>query len=947
MEKNWYKIICCLIAFGYLILVPSYGQHKNEITADLDGVTHKIKIKQKFTYTNHSQTGLKALYFNDWNHSYSSKKTALAKRFGEEFKKSLHLAKEKNRGYTTVSSIVDNEYVGIDWERTAAIDIIKVKLPEILKPGESKELFFTYTVDLPNSRYTDYGHGYQGGYYLKDWYLSPAIFDKEWKIYSNKDLNDLQTDVVDTKINFTFPSKLYFASNYNTESVTNFSIGQYVSLTSENRKNCQILLTKEKRFSKHIIGSLTITTDIETSKYDEISQGISIDKVARFIEKNLGTYTHKNLLVSEIDYNKNPLFGINQLPSFIRPYREQFQFEMKFLKTALNSFVKETLFMDERKERWVNDAIVYYLMIKYVKEYYPSQKWAGKLSKLWGFRSYTLAQMDFNEQYYLLQMASVRRNDHQALSTPNDSLTRWNHKIANRYKAGLGMAYLGEYIGYDKVDNSIIEFYNTNKLKQNIKAISFVNLLRSKTNKDINWFFDEYVSLRNNIDFKIKKVSKTADTISFTIKNNTGSNVPISLFGLKKDSIVSKYWFSDIDTSRTYNIPNNKETRLVLNYDKKIPEVNQRNNWKSVNGFLSSNKKLQFRFFKDTENPYYNQIFYVPEFKFNVNTGIQFGMSLNNRPFILQPFSFNIKPRYSSKEESLVGSIGFTKRHFFNEGKLNSFSYSLGASTSFFDDNSRFSTITPSINFIWRPENFISNRRQFLFFRMRNVFRQIDANIIDQIDTQPDFSVFNVRYGDVNNNILNFNSWVIDGQVASNFSKVSFEWEHRTLFDNNRQLNLRLFAGKFISNNSDSDFFSFALDRPTDYLFDLNYLDRSQNVSGLASQQFILAEGGFKSIFDDRFGNDWILTGNLSFNIWQWIELYGDIGAIKDKEEDARFLYDYGIRLNLVTDFFELYFPIYSNNGYEIAQPNYGERIRFVVTLSPRTLTRLFTRKWF
>ncbi|MBT8321440.1 MAG: hypothetical protein KJO90_07200, partial [Eudoraea sp.] len=74
---------------------------------------------------------------------------------------------------------------------------------------------------------------------------------------------------------------------------------------------------------------------------------------------------------------------------------------------------------------------------------------------------------------------------------------------------------------------------------------------------------------------------------------------------------------------------------------------------------------------------------------------------------------------------------------------------------------------------------------------------------------------------------------------------------------------------------------------------------------------------------------------------------YGDAGFIKNKNTNTRFVYDSGIRLNLVTDYFELYFPLYSNNGWEIAQPNYEERIRFVVTLSPRTLIGLFTRKWF
>ncbi|RNC90337.1 MAG: metalloprotease [Allomuricauda sp.] len=898
---------------------------------------------------NNSDQVLSVLYFNDWNHSYSNKNTALTKRFGNEFNRSLHLAKFKERGRTQITTVVDKQYRGLNWERTGKRDIIRIILNEALEPGGSAQIFLTYSVKLPNNKFTGYGYTNEGEYFLENWYLSPAVFsDSEWKPYSNKNLNDIYTDVCNTTVNLIFPPELFFASNYAFETSSQFPGGQQITVKGNQRKNCVVHLTRQREYVIHKTRAMTLTTNLQGgSKYEPSFRSVSIDKVTSFLYDNLGDYPHDNLLVSELDYNRSPLYGLSQLPSFIRPYKEQFQFEMAFLKTALDNYLKESLYLDPRKDQWVFHAIANYLTIKYVEENYPNQKLTGQLSRIWGLRSYHFSQMHFNDQYYYLQMASVRRNDHQALATPNDSLTRWNHKIANRYKAGLGMAYLAEYIGYDKLEAALKEFYTENKLTPGVSAEQLKQKLTEKTDLDINWFFDEYVALRNNIDFKITEVSKENDSISFTIKNKTGSNVPISLFGLQKDSVISKYWFSDIDSTKTYAIPDNNETRLVLNYDQKIPEVNQGNNWKNVNGFLS-NKKLQFRFLQDTENPFFNQIFYVPEFNFNVNDGLSGGISFKNKPLLIRkPFIYQIKPRYSTKEQTIVGSAGFSYQEFFNEGKLNSITYSFSGRSSFFDTNSRFNTLTPAVSFNWRPEDFVSNRRQFLLFRLRNVFRNIDDEIIDQIDTEPDFTVFNVRYGDVDNNILRFRSWVVDGQLSGNFSKLSFEWEQRTLFNNNRQLNLRFYAGKFITNTSNSDFFSFALDRPTDYLFDLDYLNRSQSASGLSSQQFILAEGGFKSIFDDRFGNDWIATGNLSFNVWQWIELYGDIGAIRNRGEDARFLYGYGVRLNLVTDFFELYFPIYSNNGYEIAQPNYGERIRFVVTISPKTLTRLFTRKWF
>ena len=192
----------------------------------------------------------------------------------------------------------------------------------------------------------------------------------------------------------------------------------------------------------------------------------AIVKVTKFIKENLGEYPHKKLLVSELEYDKNPLYGINQLPNFIRPYSAQFQFELKFLKTALYNSIHESLNIDARKDKWIIDAMVNYLMINYVQENYPNQKLLGKLSRIWGVRSFNLAKMDFNDQYSLLSMLSSRKNLGQALSMQSDSLTKYNQQISNTYKSGLGMSYLADYIGKEKIEQSIKSFYNTYKQKR-------------------------------------------------------------------------------------------------------------------------------------------------------------------------------------------------------------------------------------------------------------------------------------------------------------------------------------------------------------------------------------------------------------------------------------------------------------------------------------------------
>ena len=291
-----------------LLLCPSGGtaQHSNSLTATLDDETNTINIQQEFVYQNSSKDTLNTLYFNDWAHAYSDKNTALAKRFGEEFKKSLHLAKDEERGSTEIFSIVDNEYRGLVWKRTTGQDIVQITLNNTLPPGEEAKLFITYTVKLPSTKFTPYGYNNRKGYYLKDWYLTPAVYDGSWQLYSNKNLEDLYTDIANTNIHLIFPDSLNIGTNYNEVNVTSFPGKQYASLKGENRKSCEIILNPNNRFIKHVTGHSIVVTDIRSNNYPSFLQGISIDKITKFIHENLGDFPYEQLLVSEADFNKNP-----------------------------------------------------------------------------------------------------------------------------------------------------------------------------------------------------------------------------------------------------------------------------------------------------------------------------------------------------------------------------------------------------------------------------------------------------------------------------------------------------------------------------------------------------------------------------------------------------------------------------------------------------------------
>jgi regulation of enolase protein 1 (concanavalin A-like superfamily) len=86
-----------------------------------------------------------------------------------------------------------------------------------------------------------------------------------------------------------------------------------------------------------------------------------------FANELIGKYPHDKIIVSQTDYDRNPFYGLNQLPAFISPFPDEFIFEIKFLKTYLNEYLKTSLKLDPRKDNWIYDGLQVYMM-KYMDE---------------------------------------------------------------------------------------------------------------------------------------------------------------------------------------------------------------------------------------------------------------------------------------------------------------------------------------------------------------------------------------------------------------------------------------------------------------------------------------------------------------------------------------------------------------------------------------------------
>ncbi len=927
------------------------AQNSIEINAEVD-INHKtIIVDQTLVYQNTSDDTLETIYLSDWNNSYSTKSTPLAKRFEEEFSTKFHLAKNEQRGFTVVTAIENPEGVALTHQRLEAHpDVIQVNLAQPLAPQASYALRLRYKLILPDATFTDYGITKDQNLDLKYWYITPAVYDGNWHYYSNKNLNDLYVPKADINLRITYPRNYKITSelDFNATTINKDEGIQTTILSGKNRVDTYLSLHKFPTFNFIQTDNFTMISNIEEKGLSGTKKALLTDKITRYLTDNLGEYPHNQLLVSSIDYRKDPLYGLNQLPSFFRPFPSDFQYELKLLKTALKKYLDNVLLLNPRKEHWLREGLQVYYLMKYVETYYPDVKLLGTLADVWGIKAFHAADVDFNFQYFLYSMEIARKNRDQPLTTSKDSLTKFNANIAGKYKAGVGLNYLDEFTDDVNLPELFTAFLKTYQLKT-VTANDFDQYISSKTSKDIRWFFTDYINTRKKIDFKISSVVELEDSLEVTIKNKRDNTMPISVFKLKNDSVIEQLWVENIKGTKTIHVEKDSTNKFVLDYDNVIPEYNQRDNYKAVNGSFLNNKPLQFRLFKDIEDPNYNQIFFMPLVEFNnIYDGLTLGTKMYNKTILRKRLNYRFSPQYATKSKALTGSTSIFYTHNFEDQNLYDITYGLSAGYQSFANDAFFTRIRPSVSFTFRNDAYIrSNQTDQISARYVSIEREIgpDATVI--LD-EPDYGVFNLRYSHSNPGIINYSKLFTDIQIADKFSKIAFNYEFRKLTKSNRNINFRFFAGLFLENNSDpsSNYFSFALDRPTDYLFDFNYLGRSE-AAGIFSQQIIIAEGGFKSKLETPFANQWMTTANFSTSIWRYIQAYGDVGLLKNKYLNPKFVYDSGIRLNLVEDYFEIYLPVYSNLGWEIAQPNYDQSIRFMFTVDPQVLLGLFRRKWY
>ena len=895
------------------------------IEAKLNSEDKTLTVSQIMKFKNTSNISLNKIVLEDWANSYVDNRTSLAKRISDEYSRSFTFATKKQRGSTQIKSITSNNIES--WRKSEKTsDIINIYLKKELKKGESIEIEINYQVKLPDSKFTGYGFD-NSNYYLKNWIIVFSnISESEWYSQSNLNLNDQSLKKSRYEMKVSFDKNYYLFSNLkiNKTEVLTDTKNIYLSGSDINDVKIDLLIDENYRNFQNINNE--IETDIfEISSLKEAEKKIT--RVNNFVKDYFNDNSDLKLLVPKKDYDSNPFYGLNQLPSFISPFSDEFLEEIVFLKSFIINYLNQKLNLNRRESHWIYKGLEIFIIDKYINDFYPKVRFIGRLSGISFLKNYEISKMNFNDLFLNYSEYVQRLNLHQADDQSSEYLTRINHDIASPYHSGVGLKYLENLIGENNLRDLILKISSIDSRED------LNNLFLNYEKRDLNWFIEDYIGNRQSIDLKLRKVNKKE--ILIEEKNNI--SIPYSIGYLKNDSIIQNI---DFEEYKKIKIPNIDFDYIVINPKISLPELNKSNNWIYNNSNL---KPLKIKFIGDLENPKFKTLFLRPEVTYNLYDGVSPGINLLNKGLKNKLFNFEIFTQYASKEDALVGSLNL-KYQLNNELKDNySTIFNLFYTSNHYKENLRYQVFSPSVRINFRDnKNLRSKVKKSISLSLFNVNKDSDIQNNNLLDK---YSIYNLGYYYSDIGIIKYLKSSINTEFSDNFGKINFVFDYRRLFKSNRQFQARLYLGKFFWNNDEFDNFNYNLGRSGGYLFLDNYLGRSES-TGLLSQQFIMAGGGFKSFFEDPTTNNFMLSTNLNIGIWKWVEGYLDLGMLKDSKEDSRYFYGTGLRLNLLPDFFELYLPISSSNGFELNDFRYRNKIRFIVSYNLESLGNLFSRRW-
>ncbi|CAD7810139.1 hypothetical protein CHRY9390_02128 [Chryseobacterium aquaeductus] len=933
----------CLFLFWGVVQV-SAQKDSIYIAAKLSKDKKIVEVNQKIVYHNHSETPLDSIKLLNWIAAYNKRGTSLVYRKLEDRDNSLHFAKPSELGKVLDLKINSGENLPASLNNLSEENLFFV-LNKPLPIGESIILNLQYQLQLPDKKFTGYGTS-ENNIALKYFFIVPDHFDPD--NIATRSYHDIEESVnfnTHWTINFDVPSNYFVESNLPHSDINSFD--GYLDADPE------------FVFSKNEFPIIKVyTEDIQT----EIKFGYAISQQEiqnlefflplhlKFIKDKIG-FVPQKLFISDKFRAKEDFFGNNDISFWkfrFKLFTDAEKVDMDYFGIIAKKILDQSIITDKEDYHWFKNGLKSYLETQYLKKFYGDTKLLGNLpeTSIFGIKPlkwFHASDVKLLDRYGLAYQYIMSENLDQKIDEPFSALSNFNDMAISSFETGSLFSFSADKMGEENFNNLLKKYIAENR-DQQINPEEFLKQLSEKDSSTD--YLTEFLKHKKRINFKLKRFKAKDESLQIKIAKNTDEAIPVKLETQTRDGETKSYWIETEKNERlkTVDLPAENIYKITLNDDYIFPEANYRDNFLYTKGLFSNSKKIKFKLIKDIPNPEFNEIYLNPRIRFT-NTYDKFliGMNFKNQSLFDQKFLYSITPSFSTGTGKLTGSGAVAYSFLPAESIVQSLTFGVSGSYFHYDFDLAYrkASLYSNVNFRKDPRSTVSQGISFSY----NYFqRDLNAKMIAEQDYDK-YNLWALGYGYADNQMIHEKSFSISTQAMRDFNKITGEAFYRWEFAPRQKLSLRLFAGYFARNETRNNTFDFGIARVSDYSFSYNLLGQSAT-GGILSQQFILADGGFKSFIPGTV-NQWITSFNVDTSVWKIFHIYADAGVYKNKNNPTQFIWDSGVKVRVIPDFLEIYFPVQSSLGFEPSFKDYGKRIRYTLILNLSTIINAARRGWY
>jgi len=914
------------------------------IHAKLSQDRKTLEINQDIVYHNHSDKALNNIKLLNWIAAYNKRGTSLVYRKLEDRNNSLHFAKQEQLGKVLELNIKTTENQPVIVPNTSEENLF-LNLNEALPTGKSIKFQLQYKLQLPDKKFTGYGTSEQD-IALKYFFIVPDHFDPE-NIFG-RDYHDIEESVnfnTYWSVDFDTPSNSFIQSNL--QQIQPNSFKGYLDSDPE-------FIISKNNFPTIKVNTDDIKTEIKfgynISKQDIQNLEFYLPLQLRFIKDKIG-FVPEQLFISEKFRAKEDFFGNNDIKFWkfrFKLFSDAENIDLDYFGIISKKILDESIITDKQENHWFKNGLKSYLEIQYLKKFYGDAKLLGNLpeTSLLGIKPLKLfhaSRVKLLDRYGLAYQYIMSQNLDQKIDEPFSVLSNFNDMAISSFETGSLFSYSADKMGEEKF-NSLLKNYIAENTDKQAYPEDFLDQLAKE--EPSTSYLKGFLKQKNRVNFKLKNFRVNNDLLDIKIAKNTDEAIPVKLETQTRSGDRTSYWIETEENEKlkTVSLPSQDIYKITLNNDYIFPEANYRDNFLYTKGLFSNAKKIKFKLIKDIPNPEFNEIYLNPRIRFT-NTYDKFliGVNFKNQSLFDQKFLYSLTPSFSTGTGKMTGSGSVSYSFLPAESVIQRLTFGVSGSYFHYDYDLAYqkNSLYSNINFRKNPRSTVSRGLgiSYTYFE-----RDLNAKMIANRDYDK-YNLWTVGYGYTDNQMIHEKSFSLSTQGMEDYNKITAEGFYRWEFAPRQKLSLRLFAGYFVRNETRNNTFNYGISRVSDYSFSYNLLGQSAS-SGILSQQFILADGGFKSFIPGTV-NQWITSFNVDSSVWKIFHVYADAGVYKNKNNPTQFIWDSGLKVRLIPDFLEIYLPVQSSLGFEPGFKDYGKRIRYTLVLNLSTIINAARRGWY